>query len=509
MQNSPASRFRINFRRGSFVTFLVLVTTLGARIGAKGDRFTLIPNGVFFPNPGGPSQTYSATSGGIDLTGLFFQSLGTNGRSCGSCHQPSDGMSVSAAHIQNRFEATTGLDPIFRTVDGSNCNHSIDVSTYWGRRAAYSLLLTRGLFRIRIAVPGSADYEIVSVSNPYGCNEMDTISMYRRPLPSTNLRFLSAVMFDGRESTALTGTTKISYANYPESLMSDLKHQAMDATTGHAQGSGLSDALQQQIAEFEMTLFTAQAISRGAGDLNEEGAHGGPIPLVNQPYFVSMNSSINPFFPPGAGPETPGGLDSPGDGIFTPAIFNIFSGWAQSRDQRRAAVSRGEILFNSKPITITGVAGINDAPSAGGLGVASVTGTCGTCHDTPNVGNHSFPTPLNIGTGDPNPANPSHNLGGLDISYLPKITVCRKGTTPPNSQCVTTTDLGQALIDGKFDHVGKIKGPILRGLSARAPYFHNGSAQTLLDAVHFYEKRFGLVLTSQEESDLVAFLSSL
>jgi len=73
----------------------------------------------------------------------------------------------------------------------------------------------------------------------------------------------------------------------------------------------------------------------------------------------------------------------------------------------------------------------------------------------------------------------------------------------------TTTDLGQALIDGKFNHVGKIKGPILRGLSARAPYFHNGSARTLLDAVRFYETRFGLSLSAQDESDLVAFLSSL
>ncbi|PYT68855.1 MAG: hypothetical protein DMG39_20050 [Acidobacteria bacterium] len=65
------------------------------------------------------------------------------------------------------------------------------------------------------------------------------------------------------------------------------------------------------------------------------------------------------------------------------------------------------------------------------------------------------------------------------------------------------------MIDGQFDHVGKIKGPILRGLSARARYFHNGSAPTLLEAVHFYEIRFGLVLTPQEESDLVAFLSVL
>jgi len=113
---------------------------------------------------------------------------------------------------------------------------------------------------------------------------------------------------------------------------------------------------------------------------------------------------------------------------------------------------------------------------------------------------------LNIGTGDPSPSDPSVNVGGLDVTYLPKITVCRM---PGRRDCKTTTDLGQALIDGKFDHVGKIKGPILRGLSARAPLFHNGSAQTLLDAVRFYEKRFGLVLTAQEESDLVAFLSAL
>jgi cytochrome c peroxidase len=120
---------------------------------------------------------------------------------------------------------------------------------------------------------------------------------------------------------------------------------------------------------------------------------------------------------------------------------------------------------------------------------------------------------LNIGTGDPAPSNSNVNLGGLDVSYLPTITVCKLDltTNPPalTSICKTTTDLGQALIDGKFDHVGKIKGPILRGLSARAPYFHNGSAQTLLDVVHFYETRFGLALTPQEESDLVALLRVL
>ena len=160
------------------------------------------------------------------------------------------------------------------------------------------------------------------------------------------------------------------------------------------------------------------------------------------------------------------------------------------------------------------MAGINDDKLDGGLvpgGVARLSGTCGTCHDTPNVGNHSFPTPLNIGVGDFAGPAATVSKGGLDLSYLPRITVCKKDsvTGAATAICTTTSDLGQAAIDGKYAHVGKLKGPILRGLSARAPYFHNGSAQTLLDAVRFYEVRFGVSFTPQEESDLVAFLSAL
>lgn len=475
---------------------------------------SFIPNGILFPNPNGASQTYSTNGGGIDQTGPFFQSLGTNGRSCATCHQPGDGMSVAALSVDLRFLLTQGTDPIFRTVDGSNCDHNIDVSTLRGRSAAYSLLRTRGLLRIAIAVPANANYQVTNVSNPYGCNETDTISQYRRPLPATNLRFLSTVMWDGRESSPATGTTKIVYANYPTALVSDLEHQALDATNGHAQGDGThpTAAEQQEIANFELGLNTAQTLGFAAGPLNAKGATGGPVPLTDDPFFISVNSSVNFLLP---SLEQPGGLVAPGDGQFTPAIFNTFNSWANLPTwDPRASIARGQALFNSLPINITGVAGINDDVAAGGLvagGIPSLTGTCGTCHDTPNVGNHSFPTPLNIGTGDPNPSNPSTSLGGLDVSYLPRITVCLTdpNTGLPTSTCKTTSDLGQALIDGNFDHVGKIKGPILRGLSARAPYFHNGSAQSLLDVVHFYEKRFSLTLNHQQESDLVAFLGSL
>lgn len=520
---SVGAAVRRHYRRNVLSTAFLVATTLVVIAALNGQQITFIPNGTFFANPNGASETYSTTGGGIDLTGSFFQSLGTNGRACVTCHQPSDGMSVAAANVQLRFDQTKGLDPIFRANDGSNCNHSIDVSTLAGRSAAYSLLRTHGLIRIAISVPTTADYRVVSVNNRYGCNESDVISMYRRPLPATNLRFLSSVMFDGRESSPLTGTQKITYVPPPhnlDSLLSDLAHQSLDATKGHAQGDGSrpTPAEQQEIVNFEMALSTAQIIDNYAGRLDAHGATGGPVPLISQPFFISINSSVRFLLPPPLfNFEPPGGLVTPGDGQFTPAIFNPFDAWASMPSTSpRAAVARGQAIFNSKPINITGVAGINDDMSAGGLvagGVSSLTGTCGTCHDTPNVGNHSFPTPLNIGTGDADTSNPSVNLGGLDVSYLPSITVCKLDLTAnppaPSSDCKTTTDLGQALIDGKFDHVGKIKGPILRGLSARAPYFHNGSAQTLLDVVHFYEKRFDLSLTPQEESDLVAFLSAL
>ena len=166
-------------------------------------------------------------------------------------------MSLSAANVQQRFVLTQGQDPIFRTVDGSNCDHRIDVSTIAGRAAAYSLLRTRGLIRIAIGVPANADFQVVNVDNPYGCNEANTISMYRRPLPATNLRFLSTVMFDGRESSPLTGTQKIAFEQPPhnlDNLIFDPKHQSVDATTGHAQGDGCRLFFQNRRRHSQLTL---------------------------------------------------------------------------------------------------------------------------------------------------------------------------------------------------------------------------------------------------------------
>src|SRR6266566_10032582 len=87
-----------------------------------------LPSLYPFPDAAGVLETYNAGGKPIDLTGPFFQSLGTNGRSCGSCHRPAQGWSISADEVKARYEATQGLDPIFRTNDGSNCDHNIDTS---------------------------------------------------------------------------------------------------------------------------------------------------------------------------------------------------------------------------------------------------------------------------------------------------------------------------------------------------------------------------------------------
>ena len=65
----------------------------------------------------------------------FFQPLGTNGRSCVSCHLPGSGWTLTPTEVQARFLATQGNNPFFRTVDGSN-SPKADVSTFAAKKAA-------------------------------------------------------------------------------------------------------------------------------------------------------------------------------------------------------------------------------------------------------------------------------------------------------------------------------------------------------------------------------------
>ena len=98
-----------------------------------------------------------------------------------------------------------------------------------------------------------------------------------------------------------------------------------------------------------------------------------------------------------------------------------------------------------------------------------------------------------------------HNGFGLPVGDMPIYTLRNKTT----GDIKVVTDPGRALITGKWKDVGRFKGPIVRGLAGRGPYFHNGSAATLLDVVDFYDKWFNLNLTDQDKASLVAFLRTL
>ena len=58
------------------------------------------------------------------------------------------------------------------------------------------------------------------------------------------------------------------------------------------------------------------------------------------------------------------------------------------------------------------------------------------------------------------------------------------------------------MISGKWNDIGHFKGPILRGVATRAPYFHNGLAKDLHEAVEFYDTRFGMGMTADPKSEL-------
>lgn len=107
------------------------------------------------PDPSGLLSTITLDGNPLDLSNPFFQSLGTNGRSCSSCHVASSAWTITPSEVQLRFALTAGLDPIFRTVNGSNSPNA-DVSTVQARLKAYSMLLNKGVIRIGLPVPAGA-----------------------------------------------------------------------------------------------------------------------------------------------------------------------------------------------------------------------------------------------------------------------------------------------------------------------------------------------------------------
>ena len=91
---------------------------------------------------------------------------------------------------------------------------------------------------------------------------------------------------------------------------------------------------------------------------------------------------------------------------------------------------------------------------------------------------------------------------------------CSSCHVPP-----TYTDAGQRLHDpeetgmdptlAERSITGKYRTTPLRGLVHHPPYFHDGSAETLMDVVEHYDRELDLGLTQTEKEDLIEFLETL
>ncbi len=472
--------------------------------------------------PGGPTLT---------ATNAFFQSLGTNGRSCVTCHQPPSGMGVSVRNIKKRLAATHGTDPIFAPVDGANCpnqvqRHITSGSILGGRlgdgmksfEESHSLLLEKGLIRIMMPVPSNADFTIEVVSDPTTCNVDPVysttatgtriVSVFRRPLISAAMRFKEeALAFPGPPLPPPLVTNNMS-----DGREADLFQQAIGATMGHAQATKPPSETQlAQIVAFERGIFSAQIHDNKAGLLTTPGVPGGVSATGGPLAFASHDDDP---FPP----------------AFGGAIFDEYGPWAAATGARAAhkrSIARGQALFlgtgkgqdgteTRGTFTISNVRGFNDAVGP------NVPGNCSTCHNVPHAGNdfldrsqrdigtggHGAASPLSAGTNGPPLAT---DLPIFKITCVDELGQPKKGQFlwDPELTTVTTNDPSKALFTGKCSDVGARTVPTLRGLAAREPYFLDGSAKTLLDLVNVYDTRFSIGFTPEEKADLVNFLNAL
>ena len=450
------------------------------------------------PNDAGAALTFT-TAGVISMNNPFFKPFG-NGRACASCHQENQGWSLTPDRLQAKFEASNGTDPVFRLVDGANAPN-LKVSTLDEKRSAYSMLLTKGLIRVGMPIPVGAEFTLAKADDPYGFASAAELSLFRRPLPTTNLKFITTVMWDARETFLDSSSRNCVIGSAPLRCYADrdfdLRHQANSAVRGHAEAAqDLTAAEQRAIVDFENTLFTAQITDVDAGSLTADGARGGPQELSKNDFYFGIND-----FTSG---------DYRTRSIFNTNAMTLFDAWQrpltpprggpinpQTRfvqplavDLARASIARGEAIFNSRPMNIVGVNGLNDE-----LRVASFKGTCTTCHSTPNSGTHSVPRTFDIGVSSALLRTPDMPLYTLKNSIT--------------GETIDTTDPGRAMQTGKWKDIGKLKVPSLRGIESRSPYFHNGVFNELDEVVKFYDRRFRLGLSPQEVEDLTAFLRAL
>ena len=502
-----------------------------------------------FPNASGAVRTLVTKP--IDRRNRFFQPVGKQFPvTCEHCHFESDAWSVSAEHVRQTFNSSRGRHPTFTAPSANDFHAALALgpnATLADRQAAFSLLLDKGIMLVRRNFdPAAADFTLVAVVDPSLPAALHTIDvdddgrivptgtakstraipgaaylqytaqdnngtpqfwLHRRPLPTTNFTFLTAVGWDGRDTrqgqNPATRSVRDGVFDVAKATIRGRQTgSSLAAADGHTYTDAELAALATQMTDFMFSTITAQETLKGGASLAAKGATGGVANLAKQKFYFGINDVLQgDLTVSAAGAVALKGIP------FNPIVFNSFDAWFGDRDEAYASIERGQATFNAARLSIHDVGGLNGATltlpdgSTTTRPAAAFRGSCGTCHDAPNVGNHSTRLPVNIGVSDKSP----ERLGRDKVAGLPLFVLRRNA----DGAIAQTTDPGRAVISGRFAHVGQFKGPILHGMAARAPFFHNGMAATLEDVVDFYNARFNANFSTREKADLVAFLKAL
>jgi cytochrome c peroxidase len=186
-----------------------------------------------------------------------------------------------------------------------------------------------------------------------------------------------------------------------------------------------------------------------------------------------------------------------------------------------ASYERTQLSFDS-PFDhfVVGDTSAIDAAAKRGWELFNTRGRCNKCHaltdaerDVTNFTDHDF-----------------HNIG-IGIIRHDVVALARQAERLINSGDPAAIDraavqtemsaLGRFLITKKESDIASFKTPNMRNVLVTAPYFHDGSQETLWDVVDHYNKGDGLqnpyldediqplALTEEDIDDLVAFLASL
>jgi hypothetical protein len=396
------------------------------------------------------------------------------------------------------------------------------------------------------------------------------VGLYRRPLATANVAFLARndgitnhvaqgpvdTMWDGRESDLFV------------QFIDAVQFHGQNPNFATPPLGALIEAQIDAAVQFQSNTFTGQVYDNYAGDLtggDNSGALGGPLNLLNQegPLLNAWASTLAAI-PPLEGLLAGIGIPIPPFSLFgnfgeqqfppVPHVFsfpalpnpvsNFYGPFASSSNAMRQSIARGEALFNNVTLSFTvfAVDGLQAAFAAAGSDFEATGVSCNFCHNNIHYMDDGVAPGFRNGIMDNSNMVDTHTAtelsnAGLKLNVLPIDSYnfpvyafyCKSGSISYFSNPVTswncpgsaaaqkpltcdefiTADPGTGLITGKCDDLGKMKTPQLRGLAARAPYFHNGSMPDLLHVVRFYENRFNFKLTAQQEQDLVNFLNSL